>query len=207
MARIVIRQSPQGQDVPIHIFFYLVWVSLIAGLCFFIGHVIFIRYFAKKEEFSGSTPANVAAALPDEIPRHSLAARLFHWIMAASMFVLLFSAFLPKVGVQFVWLPWHWVAGLVLTASILFHIIHATFFMDFWAIWPNKDDIADGQIRLKRALGEKLAPPRRFAKYPMENKMYHLAIVFMNLITYRLLHAVQDPDADLHPQPVHLRVR
>jgi hypothetical protein len=40
------------------------------------------------------------------IERHSLLARLFHWVMAAAMFVLLFTAFLPVVGVQFAWVTW-----------------------------------------------------------------------------------------------------
>ena len=52
--------------------------------------------------------------LPPRIPRHSLAARLFHWVMAASMFTLLFTAFLPISGVKFPWVAWHWIAGLVL---------------------------------------------------------------------------------------------
>jgi cytochrome b subunit of formate dehydrogenase len=54
------------------------------------------------------------------------AARAFHWVMAASMLTLLLTAFLPIAGVKFAWVTWHWLAGLVLTASILFHIIHAT---------------------------------------------------------------------------------
>ena len=58
------------------------------------------------------------------------------------MLTLLVTAFLPKVGVQFDWVPIHWIAGLVLTASIIFHIIHASFFMDFWSIWPDKQDLA-----------------------------------------------------------------
>ena len=58
--------------------------------------------------------------------------------MAAAMFALLFTAFLPKVGVKFPWVTYHWIAGIVLIASILFHIVHATFFMDFWSIWPDK---------------------------------------------------------------------
>ena len=50
------------------------------------------------------------------IERHALhGARLFHWVMAASMFVLLFTAFLPIAGVRFAWVQWHWMAGLVLT--------------------------------------------------------------------------------------------
>jgi cytochrome b subunit of formate dehydrogenase len=64
-----------------------------------------------------------------KVPRHSLAARLFHWIMAAAMFALFITAFLPRVGVRFPWVTYHWIAGMVLTASIVFHIIHATFYM------------------------------------------------------------------------------
>ena len=91
-------------------------------------HAIYIRYFAKEKEFAADASPKAAAQLPARIPRHSLAARLFHWIMAASMFTLLFTAFLPKVGVQFDWVTYHWIAGTVLTISIIFHIIHASFF-------------------------------------------------------------------------------
>jgi hypothetical protein len=31
--------------------------------------------------------------------------------------------------VRFPWVTYHWIAGMVLTASIVFHIIHATFYM------------------------------------------------------------------------------
>ena len=119
--------SPWGQNVPIHIAWFLIWVALIAGMLFLVVHAIYVRYFAKEKEFAAETSPGLAAQLPARIPRHSLAARLFHWIMAASMFTLLFTAFLPKVGVQFDWVTYHWIAGTVLTVSIIFHIIHASF--------------------------------------------------------------------------------
>jgi cytochrome b subunit of formate dehydrogenase len=181
-------RSPWGQDIPIHIAFYLLWVSAIAGLVFFIGHAIWVRYFAKPEVFAASaaagssgSAAGAAARLPERVARHSLAARLFHWIMAAAMFALLITAFLPKVGIRFPWVTYHWIAGLVLTASIVFHIIHATFYMDPWSIWPDKADIEDAGRRLRRALGQQAPPPRRYAKYPLENKMYHGVIVLAGL--------------------------
>jgi cytochrome b subunit of formate dehydrogenase len=173
--------SPWGQDIPIHISFFLIWVAAIAGLLFLIVHAIWVRYFAKAEVFAGTTPPAVAARIPERVPRHSLAARLFHWIMAAAMFALLITAFLPKVGIQFPWVTYHWIAGLVLTASILFHIVHASFWMDFKSIWPDKADMEDATRRLKRALGQDAPPPRRFAKYPLENKMYHGVIVLAGL--------------------------
>ena len=174
--------SPWGQRVPIHVAWFLIWVSAIAGLAFLVVHAIWVRYFAKPEEFQ-ETPVSpaVIAEIPAEVKRHSLAARLFHWIMAAAMLTLLFTAFLPKVGVQFAWVTYHWIAGLVLTASIIFHIIHATFFMDFWAIWPDKIDIADARNRTSLMMGKAAPLPRRFAKYPFENKMYHLIIVITGL--------------------------
>jgi len=91
--------SPWGQTVPIHIAWFLIWVSVIAGLLFLILHAIYVMYFAKPKEFANDASSAVPA-LPKHVPRHSLVARLFHWIMAASMFTLLFTAFLPKVGIQ-----------------------------------------------------------------------------------------------------------
>lgn len=165
--------SPLGQRVPIHIAWFLIWVALIAGLVFLIVHAIYVRYFAKEKEFAPDPAPAGSVTLPARIPRHSLAARLFHWIMAAAMFALLFTAFLPKVGILFNWVTYHWIAGSVLTISILFHIIHATFYLDFWSIWPDRSDLEDAWRRLQRFIGKPAAMPRKFAKYPLENKVYH----------------------------------
>jgi cytochrome b subunit of formate dehydrogenase len=173
--------DPWGQSVPIHIAWILIWVAAIAGLAFLVVHAIFIRYFAKPEEFAGSPPPELAAALPARVPRHSLVARLFHWVMAASMFTLLVTAFLPKVGVEFDWITYHWIAGMVLTASIVFHVIHASFWLDFWAIWPDRTDLQDAWRRMRRFAHLPAPLPRRFAKYPLENKGYHAAIMLTGL--------------------------
>src|ERR1700722_4325107 len=117
-------RSPWGQDVPIHIAFYLIWVSAIAGLAFLICHAIWVQFIARKEAHAEAVAGELAANVPEQVPRHSLAARMFHWIMAVAMLALLITAFLPKVGYQFPWVTYHWIAGLVLTASIVFHIIH-----------------------------------------------------------------------------------
>jgi len=173
--------SPWGQNVPIHIAWFLIWVALIAGLLFLIVHAIYIRYFAKEKEFVDTASPELVSRLPERIPRHSLAARLFHWIMAAAMFTLLFTAFLPKVGVQFNWVAYHWIAGVVLTISIIFHIVHASFFLDFWSIWPDRTDLEDAWKRVQRFMGRSAGPPRKFAKYPLENKLYHGVIILCGL--------------------------
>jgi cytochrome b subunit of formate dehydrogenase len=174
-------RSPWGQNVPIHIAWFLIWVSVIAGLLFFIVHSIYLRYFAKSREFADSSSPLVAARIPERVPRHSMTARSFHWIMAAAMFTLLFTAFLPKVGIPFAWVTYHWIAGAVLTASILFHVIHASFFMDFWSIWPDRIDVRDAKRRILRLGGKTAPPPDKFAKYPLENKLYHGAIMAAGL--------------------------
>ena len=173
--------SPWGQRVPIHIAWFLIWAAAIAGLLFLIVHATYVRYFAKPKQFEGVVSPSVAARIPERVPRHTLTARLFHWIMAAAMLTLLFTAFLPKVGVEFNWVTYHWIAGVVLTVSILFHIVHASFFLDFWSIWPDKTDLRDAWRRTQRFMGKSVAPPERFAKYPMDNKLYHGVIILTGL--------------------------
>jgi cytochrome b subunit of formate dehydrogenase len=173
--------SPWGRHVPIHIAWFLIWVAAIAGLFFMIVHAIYVRYFAEPEQFAGAVSIELAARVPERVPRHSLAARAFHWLMAASMFTLLFTAFLPRVGVRFDWVAYHWIAGTVLTISVVFHVIHASFWLDFWSIWPDKADLEDAMRRVQRFMGRPAPPPRRFAKYPLENKMYHGAITVTGL--------------------------
>jgi len=174
--------SPWGRYVPIHIAWFLIWVAAIAGLFFMIVHAIYVRYFAEPEQFAGAVSIELAARVPERVPRHSLAARAFHWLMAASMFTLLFTAFLPRVGVRFNWVAYHWIAGTVLTISVVFHIIHASFWLDFWSIWPDKADLEDALRRVQRFMGRPAPPPRRFAKYPLENKLYHGAITLTGLV-------------------------
>jgi cytochrome b subunit of formate dehydrogenase len=189
--------DPWGKPVPIHAAWDLIWVAVIAGLLFMIVHALYVAIAAGPKVFTKNTPPAEAAAVPERVPRHSLAARLFHWVMAASMLTLLFTAFLPKVGVQFDWVLYHWIAGVVLTISILFHVIHATFFMDFWSIWPDGIDMRDAMRRTLRFLGKPAPAPQRFAKYPLENKFYHLvivcaglAVIFTGLFMMKRIHTI-----------------
>ena len=87
--------------------------------------------------------------------------RALHWLMAASMFTLLFTAFLPKVGVAFPWVTWHWIAGTVLTVSVVFHVIHASLWLDFWAIWPDRTDLQDAVRRVRRVVKPRCEINRR----------------------------------------------
>ena len=181
MGVIEFATSPWGQDVPIHIAFSLIWVAAIGGLAFLIGHAIYVQFVAKKAAPVEPVDSALAAGVPAQVSRHSLAARLFHAVMALAMLALLITAFLPKVGYPFAWVTYHWIAGLVLSASIVYHIIHATFWQDFWSIWPDKIDLEDAGRRWALATGGSAPAPRKFAKYPLENKMYHAIIVLAGL--------------------------
>jgi cytochrome b subunit of formate dehydrogenase len=175
--------NPWGREVPIHIAFGLLWVAIIGGVLFLMAHALYISYWAKSAESHAGAPIKSAeiASIPERVPRHSFGARLFHGVMSLAMLALLFTAFLPKMGVRFAWVTYHWIAGIVLTVSVIYHLFHATFWLDFWSIWPDRTDIEDASRRVKRAMGMAAPEPRRFGKYPLENKLYHLAILCAGL--------------------------
>jgi len=175
--------SPWGEWVLTHVSWNLFWASLYAGILFFLAHASYMLFSAHHKRASAEVDKLEAANkdLPEKIVRHTLAARLFHWVMAASMFVLLFTAFLPIAGVKFPWVQWHWMAGVVLIAAIIYHIIHASFFLDFWSIWVGPKDIPEFKAEMLRDLGNEDVPGPKPGKYPLGNRLYHLALVVTGL--------------------------
>jgi formate dehydrogenase subunit gamma len=177
-------RNPWGQDILAHVSWDLFWAALFAGVAFFVAHASYMVLSAHRKRHAAETDILEAEAVqrgvPAKVKRHSLPARLFHWVMAASMFTLLFTAFLPIAGVRFAWVQWHWMAGLLLTVSILFHIVHATFFLDFWSIWVGPKDIPELKAELMREMGHDVPGPKP-GKYPLGNRLYHLAIVVTGL--------------------------
>src|ERR1044072_4517368 len=106
------------------------------------------------EMTSGPAPA-------ERIQRHKSIDRAYHWLMAASVLILLLTAFLPILGIKFEWVGIHWVTGLVLTVIVLFHIIRATIWQNFWAMMIDGTDLS--------------APFAKPGKYSPAQKLYHLA--------------------------------
>jgi cytochrome b subunit of formate dehydrogenase len=174
--------NPWGQQILQHISWNLFWASLVAGVMFFVAHASYMVLSAHRKRPGAETDALEAAhpELPAKIERHSAVARAFHWVMAASMFTLLFTAFLPIVGIKFAWVKWHWMAGLVLTGAIIYHIIHATFFLDFWSIWIGPRDVPEFKAEILRELGHEVEGPKS-GKYPLGNRLYHLASLVVGL--------------------------
>jgi formate dehydrogenase subunit gamma len=174
--------NPWGQSILEHVSWTLFWASLFAGLMFLVAHGSYMLLSAhrKRPESETDRMEAVHSHLPQRIERHTGMARLFHWVMAVAMFVLLFTAFLPVAGVKFAWVTWHWMAGLLLTASILFHVIHASFFLDFWSIWIGPKDLPELKAEIMRELGRDMPGPKA-GKYPLGNRLYHSAIVLAGL--------------------------
>ncbi len=175
--------SPWGESIFTHISWSLFWASLVGGLLFLLAHggyMLFSRHEKRPEEEVDRLEAE-RRSLPAKIERHSFVARTFHWVMAVSMLVLLFTAFLPIVGVRFAWVEWHWIAGLLLTASILFHIFHATFALDFWSIWVGPKDIPEFKAEFLREIGKEPPGPQP-GKYPLGNRLYHLVVMIAGLV-------------------------
>lgn len=175
-------RSPWGEWILTHISWNLLWASIFAGVVFLVAHASYVLLSAHRKRAAHETDALEAqlTGLPTRIPRHSFMARVFHWVMAAAMFVLLFTAFLPIAGVRFPWVQWHWIAGLVLTVSIVYHIVHATFWLDFWSIWVGPRDIPEFKAEMMREFGHDVPGPKP-GKYPLGNRLYHTVIVLAGL--------------------------
>ena len=120
--------------------------------------------------------------ISEKIIRHLLPDRIFHWVMAVSILVLLFTGFLPIVGVNFSWVDPHWIAGIVLTIAILFHIIRAVFWQDFWSMVIGFSDLKGAWESTRWALNITGKAPGKPGKYPLLNKLYHAMISTMSII-------------------------
>ena len=176
-------RSPWGESVLVHISWDLFWASLVGGLLFLLAHggyMLFSQHH-KREQSEVDRMEAERKGLPSRITRHGFVARVFHWVQAFAMLTLLITAFFPIVGVRFAWVQWNWMAGILLTASILFHIVHATFFLDFWSIWVGPKDIPELKTEILREMGREDVPGPRPGKYPLGNRLYHLAVMVAGL--------------------------
>ena len=114
--------------------------------------------------------------------RHRLAERLFHWLMAASMLALLVTGFLPILGVNFAWVDPHWIAGVILTVLVGFHIVRALFFLTLSNIWIRWREFTGS---VSATTTEALGGPRlkrRIGKYSVGQKVFHYAVAIVVIV-------------------------
>lgn len=154
------RNDVWGEEVILGVSWDLLWVVAVTAFLLLAAHAIFMAALAKKK------------ALPStegkRINRHDAIDRAFHWIMAGSVLVLIFTGIAPIVGIRISWLDIHWIAGLVLTFVVIFHIIRAIFWQDFKSMLLGPADF-------KEPFDESIKP----GKYSFEQKGMHLAMTVL----------------------------
>ena len=164
--------NPWGQEVLIGISWDLMWAAVIGGLAFVGAHAVWAKWIAPAASGESGGGSSIAG-LPAQILRHAMSERVFHWAMSAAMLVLLVTAFAPWMGIQFAWVTIHWVAGVFLTVLIAYHMVHATFFQDFWAMWVEGKDVKAGIAELGHMVGRNGTEVPKAAKYPIDHKLFH----------------------------------
>lgn len=186
--------NPWGQLNLTGLHWNTLYLAAAAGVLFIFGDMAARRIWVGPSANESDVARTTGVGIPERVERHSLIARIFHWGMSVTMFILLGTAFLPILGIQFNWVTTHWVTGLVLTGLIVFHIIHSTFWMDLKSMWITRRDIVDTANSARRLLGDKDAPePGKPGKYPVENKLYHhaTAVAGLGIIVTGLLMMVR----------------
>ena len=161
--------NPWGENVPIGVSWDLIWAAVIIGAAFVVGHALLVP----KKVDTGEVDEDEARGLPAKLLRHTTGARGFHWSMSVTMFALLITAFFPVIGIQFPWVTIHWIAGVLLILTVIYHIYHVFAKQDFWTMWIDRRDVEEGKLGLKAAMGKADAERPRSGKYPVDQKMFH----------------------------------
>jgi cytochrome b subunit of formate dehydrogenase len=113
--------------------------------------------------------------MQDRVVRHAGVDRLIHWLIAACVFVLLATAFLPILGVEFAWVAIHWWTGFVLIAAVLAHVARSLTPRRLGRIWIGTRDITEALAILRKTLRLSVEPVPKPGKYSFAQKFIHLA--------------------------------
>lgn len=117
-----------------------------------------------------------------QVQRHRLADRLYHWLMAASMLVLLFTGFLPVMGVKFAWVDPHWIAGVILAVLVLFHVLRSLFWLKPSEIWIRWREYTASVTSLTKEVLGGVRQKKKIGKYSVGQKAFHHAVAVVVLV-------------------------
>lgn len=151
-----------GREVILGVSWDLLWVIIALAFVAIVLHAVVhaARRRAEKPSSEGR-----------KVKRHAAVDRWFHWIMAVAVFALLITGIFPKIGLEFSWLTIHWIAGLVLTAIVAFHIVRSLIWQD-----PMSMAIRPGDLT------EPLDSSRKPGKYSLAQKGMHAAVGIVGLV-------------------------
>ncbi|MEK9931235.1 MAG: hypothetical protein VW557_10865, partial [Rhodospirillaceae bacterium] len=105
--------------------------------------------------------------------------------MALLVFLLVATGFLPIIGINFDWVPTHWVSGTLLIIAVLFHLWRSVFVHKIGEMIPTLRDFYPDRIIAHEGPG----------KYSTSQKLYHAAvstIILLLLLTGGLMLAKID---------------
>ncbi len=162
-----------GEEVILGVSWDLLWVVAVAVLILLAAHAIIMAVLANKKMDKPSSDGR-------RVLRHETIDRLFHWIMAGSILLLILTGVAPIIGLRIAWLNLHNIAGLLLTFVVIFHIVRSLFWQDFKSM-----------ILGPRDFGEPFDSAKKPGKYSFEQKGMHwavtvvvLAVVVTGLLMY-----------------------
>lgn len=157
------KRDVWGEEVILGVSWDLLWVVAVAVLVLLAAHAIIMAALANKKIEKASTGGR-------RVVRHESIDRLFHWVMALSIFALIITGVAPILGLRFAWLNIHWIAGLFLTFITIFHIIRSMFWQDFKSMILGPKDF-----------GEPFNAAQMPGKYSFEQKGMHWAVTVVVL--------------------------
>ena len=157
------KEDVWGREVILGASWDLLWLVVVAAFVIIAVHAIAMAVWRRR----GDKPSSGG----ERVLRHEAIDRAFHWVMAASVLVLLVTGVFPIIGIEFPWLTIHWIAGLVLTAAVLFHTVRALFWQRLKCMWIRAKDfreLTDGSVRP--------------GKYTVAQKSMHAAVTVLTLL-------------------------
>lgn len=159
------KEDVWGREVILGASWDLLWLVVAAAFVFIAAHAVVMAARAARRR--AATPSSGG----ERVLRHKGVDRLFHWVMAASVLVLLVTGVFPIIGIEFPWLTLHWISGLVLTAAVAFHIVRALFWRRLKCMWIRGRDF--------RELIDASVKP---GKYSLAQKSMHAVVTVLVLL-------------------------
>ncbi len=130
------KRDVWGEEVILGVSWDLLWVVAVSVLVLLAAHAVVMAALAKKS-------LDRPTAGGRRVVRHESIDRIFHWLMAVSIFVLIFTGTAPILGLRIAWLNIHWISGLLLTFLIFAHIIRSVFWQDFKSMLLTPKDFSE----------------------------------------------------------------
>jgi cytochrome b subunit of formate dehydrogenase len=98
-----------------------------------------------------------------------------------SVLVLLGTAFLPILGLRFDWVTVHWIAGLVLIATVLFHAFRVLLRRSYGAMWIGGADVREALAIVRGTFKRDASAVPKPGKYSFAQKLIHHAFTLVVL--------------------------